>query len=224
MHYLEPAPTIIDECLPFRRVVRMDISSASSTSTTLLARLRQAPADQAAWKAFVDRYGPKIYGWCRRWNLQESDAQDVTQNVLLKLAEKMRTFVYDPSRSFRGWLKTLAHHAWSDFWQGQHRAGLHASPSEVLMRLQTIQARDDFAKQLEEEFDRELLEEAMVRVRLRVQPRTWDAFRLLAVEGWSGAQAAEKLSMKVATVFVAKSKVQKLLQEEIHKLDGIDPE
>ncbi len=62
----------------------------SQTSATLLAMLRQVPADQAAWARFADRYGRKIYGWCRRWNLQESDAEDVTQNVLLKLAEKMR--------------------------------------------------------------------------------------------------------------------------------------
>jgi RNA polymerase sigma-70 factor (ECF subfamily) len=101
---------------------------------------------------------------------------------------------------------------------------LDGANREVLMRLQSVQARDDLVRQLEEEFDRELLEEAMVRVRLRVQPRTWDAFRLLAVEGWSGAQAAEKLSMKVATIFVAKSKVQKLLHEEIHKLDGLAAE
>src|SRR5262249_4514938 len=77
----------------------------SQTSATLLARLRQVPADQAAWAQFTQRYGRKIYAWCRRWNLQEADAEDLTQNVLLKLAEKMQTFVYDPEKSFRAWLK-----------------------------------------------------------------------------------------------------------------------
>jgi RNA polymerase sigma-70 factor (ECF subfamily) len=89
----------------------------------LLSRLRHSPSDQAAWDEFVERYSPRIYGWCRRWNLQEADAQDVTQDVLLRLAEKMRTFAYDPSGSFRGWLKTLAHHAWHDFVKKRERAG-----------------------------------------------------------------------------------------------------
>jgi hypothetical protein len=40
--------------------------SDSRTSITLLGRLRQAPAEQAAWSEFVERYGRKIYGWCRR--------------------------------------------------------------------------------------------------------------------------------------------------------------
>ena len=39
----------------------------------------------------------------------------VTQIVLLKLATKLRDFAYDPSRSFRAWLKTVAQHAWLDF-------------------------------------------------------------------------------------------------------------
>jgi hypothetical protein len=52
------------------------------TSLTLLARLRDTPADQGAWGAFVARYGRKIYGWCRHWGLQEADAEDVTQVVL----------------------------------------------------------------------------------------------------------------------------------------------
>ena len=55
--------------------------------------------------------GPLIHRWCRRWRLQEADAQDVAQDVLLKLHGRMATFNYDPSGSFRAWLKTLAHHA-----------------------------------------------------------------------------------------------------------------
>ena len=92
----------------------------TQTSATLLARLRRSPADQAAWSEFTERYGRKIYGWCRQWNLQEADAEDVSQTVLVKLAEKMQTFVYDPSRSFRAWLKTVTRNAWNDF-AGQMR-------------------------------------------------------------------------------------------------------
>ena len=41
--------------------------------------------------------------------------EDVTQRVLMQLAVKIRRFAYDPSRSFRAWLKTLTQHALSDF-------------------------------------------------------------------------------------------------------------
>ena len=52
-----------------------------------------------------------------------------------------------------------------------------------------------------------------------MQPHTWEAFRLTTQEGLSGAEVATRLGMQVATVFVAKSKVQKMLQEEIGKLE-----
>ena len=82
-----------------------DRPTDSGTSTSLLVRLQQAPADQAAWAEFVRRYGTRIHGWCRRWGLQEADAQDVCQDVLVKLVRAMRAFRYDPAQSFRGWLK-----------------------------------------------------------------------------------------------------------------------
>ena len=70
---------------------------------------------------FVDRYGRKIYAWCRHWGLQESDAQDVTQTVLLDLARQMANFVYRPTGSFRSWLKTIAHRTWCDYLDARRR-------------------------------------------------------------------------------------------------------
>jgi len=77
--------------------------------------LRNDPGDQSAWSAFVDRYGPQIHAWCLRWKLQDADAQDITQMVLLKLVRHLPDFAYDPSRSFRGWLHTLTAHTWEAF-------------------------------------------------------------------------------------------------------------
>jgi hypothetical protein len=71
-----------------------DASSGLRTSATLLERVRVAPAGQQAWEEFVQRYGRKIYAWCRQWGLQEADAEDVTHDVLLHLAAKMRDFAY----------------------------------------------------------------------------------------------------------------------------------
>ena len=198
----------------------MESGFAGRTSIHMLAKLRQDPTDQAAWSEFVRRYGPWIYRWCRQWRLPEADAQDVTQNVLLVLAKQMRTFDYDPALSFRGWLKTVTHHAWRDFVVGRARPGGGTGDSGVLELLHSVEARDRLVEDLDEEFRRDLLEEAMARVRLRVQAHTWEAFRLLAVEGLSGAEAGARLGMKVATVHVARSQVQKLLQEETRRIDG----
>jgi RNA polymerase sigma-70 factor (ECF subfamily) len=194
--------------------------SASRTSASLIARLGRAPDDAAAWDAFVRRYGRKVYQWCQHWGLQPADAEDVTQSVLLEVVRQMKTFAYDPARSFRGWLRAVAHGAWCDFLTKRNRPGLGTGSSAVRDRLAAVEAGDDLVRRLAEEFDTELLEEAMARVRARVEERTWEAFRLLAVEGLTGAQVADRLGMKVATVFVARSKVQKMIRDEVRALDG----
>jgi RNA polymerase sigma factor (sigma-70 family) len=197
----------------------MDRFSSSQTSATLLGRLDRDPQDAAAWGEFVRRYGPKVYQWCLRWNLQDADAEDVTQNVLLEVARKMRTFTYDPSRSFRAWLKAITHAAWCDWLEDRKRPGRGSGDTGVRELLATVEARADLERRMEEQFDCELLEEATARVRLRVQPHTWEAFHLLAYEGLSGAEAATRLNMKVGAVFVARSKVQRMLREELSRLE-----
>jgi len=189
-----------------------------TTHMTLLNQLRRDPSDQAGWDEFVERYGRHIYRWCRQWKLQDADAEDLTQDILVKLTQKLRAFAYDPSRSFRGWLKTVAHHTWRDFADRRHTQRA-AGDSQVQELMLTLEAREDLAQKLEQAFDLELLEVAKVRVRLRVAPHTWEAFRLLAVEGLPVAEVAARVQLQVAMVYVAKSKVQKMLQEEIGKLE-----
>jgi RNA polymerase sigma-70 factor (ECF subfamily) len=185
----------------------------------LLSQLRQDPSDQAGWDEFVGRYGLHLYRWCRQWKLQDADAEDVTQIILVKLMQKLRAFAYDPSRSFRGWLKTVAHHTWRDFEDSRRHTQPTAGDGQVQTLMLNLEAREDLAQKLEEAFDLELLEAAKMRVRLRVAPHTWEAFRLMALEGVPVAEVAARVHLQVAMVYVAKSKVQKMLQEEIEKLE-----
>lgn len=197
------------------------MASEPSTCASLLERLRQDPTDQRAWAQFVESYGPKIYGWCRHWGLQEADAQDVAQTVLTVLAVRMKTFAYDPSLRFRGWLHTVTRHAWSAFVEDRRRAVLASEARGVGGVLDSAEAREDLVWRLEEQFDTELLEMAMSRTRQRVEPHTWEAFRLTALEQHPAGEVAGRLGMKVATVYVARSKVQKLVREELRRLESV---
>jgi RNA polymerase sigma factor (sigma-70 family) len=189
----------------------------ADTSLTLLERLQKNPDDPQAWTLFVDRYQPRIRRWCITWGLQDSDADDVAQEVLVKLFAALRKFQYDPSRSFRAWLKTVTQHAWSDFVAARRRHPTHTSAG-IDTIADSSEAQSDLKQQLEDAFDRELLEVAMRRIKGRTKPNNWEAFHLTAIEGLSGALAAQKLGMPVGHVFVAKHRVQKLLQDEVRTL------
>jgi len=189
----------------------------SDTSLTLLERLQNNPADPQAWSLFVERYQPRIRAWCRNWGMQDSDADDVAQDVLLKLFAALRKFRYDPARSFRAWLKTVTQHAWSDFVSARCKdPGQNAGPVDTIA--ESAEAKSDLERQIGDAFDAELLELAIHRVKKRVKPGTWAAFQFTVVEGLSGADAAKKLQIPVAHLFVAKNRVQKMLQEEARML------
>jgi RNA polymerase sigma-70 factor (ECF subfamily) len=183
------------------------------TPITLLERIQTFPADLEAWDEFVRRYRPMIHSWCLKWGLQTFDADDVAQNVLVQLMTAMRTFRYDPGRSFHAWLRTVTQHALGHFSGGRRREPGQLNADIQIAEL--VDARVDLEQGLESLFDLDLFAIAMRRVERRVKPVTWDAFQLTAREGLTGQAAARRLGIPVAHVFVARNRVQKLLQEEI---------
>lgn len=199
------------------------MTSELSTSSTLLIRLRDLN-DATAWQEFVERYTPRIYAWCRRYQLQESDASDITQEVLTKLLKAMRSFEYRADRgSFRGWLKTVTNNAIRDFLSGRSELDRGSGDTVVQGHLSAIQAPDalaDLAKTIEAEAEFELLLIAEAKIRLRVQPQTWRAYELTAKQQRKPAEAAAEIGMPISEVYVARSRVIKLLKEEVNRLNG----
>lgn len=191
----------------------------TETSITLLGKLRAQPADDGAWQDFIRRYRPRIHAQCLALMLQPADAEDVTQAVLLKLLAKMPEFHYDPSRSFRAWLKTVTRHAVADL-LAERKGERGSGDSAVVRLLDNVQARECLAQQVEAAYDQELLDEALRRVQAQVADQHWQVFRRTALEGLSGAAAGQQLGLSAATVYMIKSRVQKLVREEVERLEG----
>src|SRR5262249_17126600 len=114
----------------------------------------------------------------------------------------------------------VAQGAWADLLRSRRRDVPGGVGSDVEHALALAPARDDLAAQLEANDDRELFDLAAGRVRGRVEPQTWEAFRLTALEGRSRAEAAAALGMQVTGVFKAKSRVQQMLRDEVALLEG----
>jgi RNA polymerase sigma-70 factor (ECF subfamily) len=197
----------------------MTAGDQTTTSASLLFRVALLPPDEGAWKEFVGRYGPRVARWCRARGLQDADTEDVCQTVLTTLARRLRSFEYDPARSFRGFIRKVATDAIHDALAARGRLG-GAGASDVFSLLATAESREDLSRRLEEEFDLELLHAAKELVSQRVAPQTWEAFRLTTDEGLSGAEAAARLGMRIGTIYQAKSSVMAMLQAEVQRLEA----
>jgi RNA polymerase sigma-70 factor (ECF subfamily) len=79
------------------------------TRHSLLVRLTE-PHDSAAWAEFVETYEAPVLRYCRSRGLQESDARDAVQEVLL--AVHAAAADWQPTGrpgGFRKWLLRTAH-------------------------------------------------------------------------------------------------------------------
>lgn len=200
----------------------MTNQSDYSTNVTLIARLSDA-GDQEAWSSFVDQYSPLIYWWCTRFNLQDSEAADVTQEVLVKIVALMQDHVYDSERGgFRAWLKTITANLVRDVKKATLRrtnlTGTTQAPG-WLAKIADPAGLKDLAELIESGYERELLKIASARVKKRVQSHTWKIYKTTALESLPAAQVAQELGVTVGDVYVAKSRVIKMLRTEIANFD-----
>lgn len=190
-----------------------------STSVGLVSRLTAEVADPESWERFVYTYGPQFAQWARDAGLQEADALDVAQEVLLRVARSIPHLRYDPQRSFRGWLYTVVRGAWADWARSRRRVRGEFRDTAKLQHLVADRAEEQLLAHIEARYQHDLFERACARVRQRVTPTTWRVFELLALEGLSSEEVSQTLRVTPGNALAARCRVQKLLRLEVEALD-----
>ncbi len=184
-----------------------------ATRASLLLRLRD-PRNEAAWREFVDLYGPLVYNYARKQGLQDADAADLLQEVLLAIAPAIGQLEYDPRRgSFRNWLFTVVRRKLSN-WRtaaGQRQRGSgNPATQQLLERCLAPPAKES---EWQAEWEDRLFVWACEQVRPEVSDMTWQAFWKTAIEGQPGKQTAEELGLSLAAVYGSRSRVLARLRE-----------
>jgi RNA polymerase sigma-70 factor (ECF subfamily) len=88
------------------------------TSISMLERLRDG-TDLSSWQRFVDLYMPLIRGWLRHHGLQDTDADDLVQEVLAVLPQELPAFEHRGAGAFRSWLRTMTVNRLRNFWRAR---------------------------------------------------------------------------------------------------------
>lgn len=181
-----------------------------TTSLSLLERVRN-PMDGEAWMRLVDLYAPFLHLWGRRAGLSDTDASDLTQEVLTVLAQKLPTFEYDASKSFRSWLKTITLNRAKNF----HRAAVNRPTIGVdsaIGREATYVSEADLFE--ESEYCAFVTQRILELVKHEFREQDWRAFQLQFLEERPTGEVAAELGISVNSVYLAKSRVLRRLREE----------
>lgn len=181
------------------------------TRVSLILRLSQ-PADAEAWEEFCDIYMPVIFRIAKARGLQDADAHDVSQKVLVRVAQSVKNWSPDPKRgSFGAWLGTIARNLLIDFLRSpqNHHQTVGGSDINRLLDQSVEHAGDNHDCQdlIDAQLQQQLFIWAANKVESSVQPSTWTAFWRTAVQNHPVNSVAQELEMSTGAIYVARSRV-----------------
>lgn len=194
---------------------------SEKTRASLLKRLRDLQ-DEASWREFFDTYWGLIYGVARRAGLTDSEAQDATQETFLAMAGKLPGFDYDPTRgSFKARLLRMARWRIAD--QFRKRPPAASPPRDGETQTSAVGRlvdpnTPDLDALWETDWRQTLLDAALARVKRRVDLEKFQVFDLYANKGWPAKKVAEAFGLRVNQVYVARTRIVKMIRREVDRL------
>ncbi|TWU39014.1 RNA polymerase sigma factor CnrH [Novipirellula aureliae] len=195
------------------------MTGSPPTRSTLLLRLRDR-GNGDAWSEFVRDYGPMIYRFARSRGLQDADASDLVQDVMRSVGMAIDRLDYQKEKGgFRAWLFTITRNKLSTYFAKRKRLGPIGNETDQHEMLgQASDGRSDLDAQWELEHQRQLAAVAMETLKPTIEPNTWAAFELTAIEGRSAEEVGAKIGLSKGAVYVARSRVTAKLRSEIERL------
>jgi RNA polymerase sigma-70 factor (ECF subfamily) len=189
-----------------------------TTPQSLLDRL-QKHQDPQAWQRLLSVYEPWLRSWLSRHQLQPADIDDLVQNILAVVNQKLPDFVHNGlPGAFRSWLRTILVNQVRSFLRTRrHRQALMSAslPDELE---QLGDPRSDASRQWDLEHDQQLVRRLLASVQSDFSPRIWEIFRLLVLDNLPAAEVARRLGIERNAVYVAKARVLARLRQELQGL------
>ncbi len=198
----------------------------SSTRSSLIRRLSNLD-DHEAWTDFVARYAEPIHRIARAKGLSRHDAEDLVQQVLVRVARAMPVYRRCPRPgAFRRWLGTLARWCAGDHWRQIQREQVRIARSAEALRVDQgsvigspawavgwVDAGADSGP-----VDMELCQLALRRLQSRFSDRDLQIFDQLVLQGKDGAFVAWFHATSRTAVYLVKFRMLGPFRREVETL------
>lgn len=187
------------------------MSEYGNTRETLIMRVKNQ-YDEKAWQEFVDIYRRYTYVVIRRLGVDVDPAEELTQNILLKLWQKLPDYKYDPKVArFRTWLSRVINNTVLNFRRQKSR-------QPVIVEIgDEYTLSSDVEKMMEKEWESYLTNLAMERIEDKFSGKAISAFNM-TMEGKQIKEIAEELEVEENSVYRLKNRVKNQLIQEIKLL------
>lgn len=194
------------------------------TRHSLIERLRDLD-DQASWREFFETYWKVIYAAGVRAGLSDQEAEDAVQETVIGVARKMESFRYEPSVcSFKGWLMHVTRCRIADQFRRRRSQNVslntHSNPGEDETAVELPDpAADSIEAIWEEEWQKNIVDVAIQRLRGKVKPEHYQIFHLHAVKGLGVRDVAKLTGASLPKIYVTYHRLAKLVKAEVRRLE-----
>lgn len=192
----------------------MEPTVKQNTRYTLLHRAMDA-GDEEAWTQLVAHYHRFILYVLGELQVNVSDREDVSQQVLLALLRDLTN--YDPERGrFRPWLSAIIRNTAYSYFRRQYsqKKRIDGLRQESLLDTKQVSEVDEY---IEREWRTYIATQAMARVKRVFEGKAVEVFEL-GLSGLSATEVATKTGLTVSTVYTLRKRVKKRLCAEILEL------
>jgi len=191
------------------------------TSATLLEAIKNVQNNQA-WNRFFARYQPLITTFAKRLGLDQSDADDVSQDTLLVFLQDYQDGKYDQEKGrLRSWLFGIAHYKIADIKRRRMKEIVIVEKTEGTGFLARIESPDEMERIWDEEWKRSILRTCLEEAAKVVSPQTVKAFEFHVLKEWTVENVAQHLGMSTNAVYIAKNRVLTYVRKVKKKMEKI---
>ncbi len=196
---------------------------ADRTRRSLILKLTDWQ-DRKSWDEFYRTYWRLIYSVAIQAGLQEQEAMDVVQETILTIAKQSRKQAYDPAKgSFKTWLWRVTSWRIRDQFRARSKDPSQYPPPISANRYEGPQVVDllpdmgdsSFEKIWEREWQDNVMNAALERVKTKVSPKQFQIFDYNVLRGMKASEVQKKLGVTITQVYLAKHRVGSLLNKEI---------
>lgn len=181
--------------------------------------------DEASWQEFFSIYENLIRGVAVKSGLSQAEAEDVVQETMVAVAKNIPDFQYDPAVcSFKTWLLNMTRWRITD--QIRRRGPAHGNPlpgsvetTDTQITGEIVDPDGDKLKAIwDNEWEKRLLEAALSNVKRRLEPEKYQLFDFYVNKSWAPEKVAKSFNVSVNQVYLAKSRIEKLVKEEVERI------
>lgn len=193
------------------------------TRQTLLLRLRDT-SDQAAWNEFSQLYGPLIRRVAIRRGLQEADAADTSQRVLLSVARVISDIEWRPEGSFRAWLSRVTTNAALNLLErdGKHQG---IGGDEIIALFDRVPApSDELSSIWRLERQLQVFRQAAKKVSVSVSQENWSVFMRTTVAGEDIPTVANDTGKSIGSIYALRCRLMRSIREEVKRIESRETE